>query len=131
MQVLTKNQVPANALFFSAFVVLIAVILQYIMPESVFVLITSISTFCFIYIWAIIVICHMKYRCQRPDLVAKNTFKMPLYPIINYLILAFFAFVIVTLAFNDETRVALFFTPLWFILLTLLYSIQKHAKIVQ
>lgn len=114
---LSRHHVPVNSVIFSAITIILAVILQYITPEGVFVLITSISTFCFIYIWAIIVLCHMKYRQTHPELARKNTFRMPLYPVINYLILAFFAFVIITLAFNEDTRVALFFTPAWFVLL--------------
>ena len=125
MKKLTGNQVPANATLFSAIVVLIAVIMQYIMPEGVFVLITSISTFCFIFIWGIITVCHLKYRKTNPELAAKNKFKMPLYPIINYVILAFFAFVLVTLALNEETRVALFVTPVWFIMLGVIYKVCK------
>jgi len=125
MKKLTSRQVPSNALMFSATVILISVILNYIMPEGVFVLITSISTFCFIFIWAIIVICHLKYRKTNPELAAKSKFKMPLYPIINYIILAFFAFVIVVLALNNETRVALFVTPVWFITLGVIYKILK------
>jgi D-serine/D-alanine/glycine transporter len=128
MKKLTSNQVPANASLFSAAVILIAVILNYVMPEGVFVLITSISTFCFIFIWAIIVICHLKYRKTNPKLAAKNKFKMPLYPIANYTILAFMAFVIVTLAFNSETRVALFVTPVWFIMLAVIYKIVKSKR---
>ncbi|MDS0525844.1 amino acid permease [Clostridium sp. SHJSY1] len=128
MKKLTSNQVPSNATIFSAMVILISVILNYIMPEGVFVLITSISTFCFIFIWAIIVVCHVKYRKTKPELAAKSKFKMPLYPIINYIILAFFAFVIVTLALNNETRVALFVTPVWFIILAAIYKIIKSRK---
>lgn len=125
MNKLTSNQVPANATLFSAIVILISVVLNYIMPEGVFVLITSISTFCFIFIWAIIVICHLKYRKTNPEIAAKSKFKMPLYPIMNYIILAFLAFVIITLAFNNETRVALFVTPVWFIMLGVIYKVLK------
>jgi len=125
MKKLTSNQVPANATVLSAIVVLIAVIMQYIMPEGVFVLITSISTFCFIFIWAIIIVCHLRYHKTNPELAAKSKFKMPLYPIANYIILAFFAFVIVVLALNEETRVALFVTPVWFIMLGVIYKILK------
>jgi len=125
MKQLTVNHVPANATIFSAIVILISVILNYIMPEGVFVLITSISTFCFIFIWAMIVICHLKYRKTNPELAAKSKFKMPLYPLINYIILAFFAFVLVVLAFNEETRVALFVTPVWFMVLGVIYKIMK------
>lgn len=113
---------------FSAAVILISVILNYIMPEGVFVLITSISTFCFIFIWVIIVICHLRYRKTNPELVTKSKFKMPLYPIINYIILVFFAFVIVVLALNNETRVAIFVTPIWFIILGVIYKILKSKK---
>ncbi|WP_459481665.1 amino acid permease [Clostridium saccharoperbutylacetonicum] len=125
MKKLTNNKVPANATVFSAAVILISIILNYVMPEGVFVLITSISTFCFIFIWAIIIICHLKYRKANPELAAKNKFKMPLYPIINYVILAFFAFVIIVLAFNEETRIALFVTPVWFIVLGIIYKVVK------
>lgn len=125
MKKLTPNQVPSNAIIFSAAVIFISVILNYIMPEGVFVLITSISTFCFIFIWAIIVICHLRYRKTNPELASRSKFKMPLYPIANYIILAFLIFVIGILALNKETRVALFVTPVWFIMLGGIYNILK------
>ena len=50
---------------------------------------------------------------------------MPLYPIINYIILAFLAFVLVVLALTKETRVALFVTPVWFVILIAAYKIKK------
>jgi D-serine/D-alanine/glycine transporter len=128
MKKLTSSKVPSNATMFSAAVILISVILNFIMPEGVFVLITSISTFCFIYIWAVIVICHMKYRKVNPKLAEKSKFKMPLYPIMNYLILGFFAFIIVVLALNEETRVALFVTPVWFVMLGVIYKFLKSKK---
>nr|WP_237730287.1 amino acid permease [Bacillus halotolerans] len=125
MAKLTPRKVPRNALFFSAIVILIGVTLNYIMPEGVFTLITSISTVCFIYIWGITVICHMKYRKTRPELAKVNKFKLPLYPFTNYLILAFLAFVLVVLALAQDTRVSLFVTPVWFILLIVIYKVRK------
>ncbi|WP_400246834.1 amino acid permease [Niallia sp. JL1B1071] len=121
---LTKNKVPSNALFFSVIVVLIAVVLNYVMPEGVFTLITSISTVCFIYIWAITVMCHMKYRKTRPNLAVKNKFKMPMYPVANYIILIFLVFVLVVLGLAEDTRIALFVTPVWFILLLVIYHFK-------
>lgn len=122
MKRLTNHAVPYQATLFSAAALLFTVVLNYVMPESVFIMITSISTFCFIYIWAIIVVCHLKYRKQRPDLAKQSTFKMPLYPFMNYLILAFFVFILVVLALQSDTRIALMFTPFWFILLWAFYS---------
>lgn len=126
LEILTSKQVPANALFLSVLVICLVVALQYVVAEGVFVIISSVSTFCFLYIWGIITICHMKFIRKRPDLAAKSVFKMPLFPFLNYLVLAFFAFVIVTLAFNPATRVALFVTPVWFIMLLLIYQLKKE-----
>lgn len=126
---LTPSKVPSNALYFSTIVILTAVILNYVMPEGVFTLITSISTVCFIFIWGIIVICHMVYRNSRPDLVKANKFKLPLYPFSNYLILAFLAFVLVVLALAEDTRVALFVTPVWFILLVSIYKLRIKNRV--
>lgn len=126
LEILTSKQVPANALFLSVLVICLVVALQYVVAEGVFVIISSVATFCFLYIWGIITICHMKFIRKRPDLAAKSIFKMPLFPFLNYLVLAFFAFVIVTLAFNPATRVALFVTPVWFIMLLLIYQLKKE-----
>ncbi|MEF9933941.1 MAG: amino acid permease [Clostridium sp.] len=128
MKKLNNRRIPSNALFFSSIVVLISVILNYIMPQGVFILITSISTFCFIFIWAIIVVCHLKYKKSNPELAKISKFKMPFFPIANYVILTFIGFVLVVLALSKETRVALFVTPLWFIMLTSIYLIKKKRS---
>ena len=124
LESLTRKHVPANALLLSALIIGLVIALQYVLPEAIFVLISSIATFCFLYIWSVLVICHMRYRKRRPDLAAVSVYKMPLFPILNYLVLAFFAFVIVTLTLNPTTRVALFVTPIWFILLLLIYHLR-------
>ena len=128
MKRLTNHAVPYQATLFSAAALLFTVVLNYVMPESVFIMITSISTFCFIYIWAIIVVCHLKYRKQHPELAKQSTFTMPLYPFMNYLILAFFLFILVVLALQSDTRIALMFTPFWFILLWAFYSMLAPSE---
>ena len=50
---------------------------------------------------------------------------MPLYPFSNYLILLFLAFVLVVLAIAEDTRISLMVTPLWFIMLVLIYKTRK------
>ncbi|MEI2280972.1 amino acid permease [Paenibacillus polysaccharolyticus] len=123
-----KRKVPANALFFSTIVIFIAIVLNYIMPEGVFTLITSVSTVCFIFVWGIMVICHLRYKRTQPELACQSRFRLPLYPFSNVLILAFLAFVIVVLALAEDTRVALFVTPVWFLIVSVIYMIKKRAK---
>ncbi|MET3940596.1 D-serine/D-alanine/glycine transporter [Paenibacillus sp. PvP094] len=124
---LNGRKVPSNALFFSTLVILVAIILNYVMPEGVFTLITSVSTVCFIFVWGIMVICHLKYRRTQPEIASRSHFKLPLYPFSNYLILAFLVFVLVVLALAEDTRVALFVTPVWFILMAGIYLFQKRS----
>lgn len=128
---LTKHQVPSNALYFSTIIIFISVILNYVIPkaEVVFTLVTSVSTVCFLFIWGITVISHLRYRKTRPELAAKNTFKMPLYPVANYIALIFLAFVAVVLALAEDTRVALFITPVWFIMLLIVYEVRKRKAL--
>ncbi|GGH45796.1 putative transporter YdgF [Paenibacillus silvae] len=123
-----QRKVPANALYFSTIVIFIAIVLNYVMPEGVFTLITSVSTVCFIFVWGIMVICHMRYKRTRPDLARQSRFRLPLYPFSNLLILAFLAFVIIVLALAEDTRVALFVTPVWFLIVSVIYMLKKRVK---
>ncbi|MBB6020405.1 D-serine/D-alanine/glycine transporter [Paenibacillus sp. JGP012] len=123
-----QRKVPANALFFSTIVIFIAIVLNYVMPEGVFTLITSVSTVCFIFVWGIMVICHMRYKRTRPDLARQSRFRLPLYPFSNLLILAFLVFVIIVLALAEDTRVALFVTPVWFLIVSVIYMLKKRVK---
>jgi len=45
--------------------------------------------------------------------------------------LAFLAFVLVVLALADDTRFALFVTPVWFIALVIIYKIKKSKEAKQ
>lgn len=122
---LNKNAVPSNALFTSTIVISIGALLSKLLPGQAFGIVTTISAICFIWVWGVILVAHIRYTKTRPDLRAKSTFKAPLTPFINYVVLAFFAFLLVIMGIAEETRVALMLTPLWFILLFGLYRYKK------
>ncbi|MGW8263412.1 amino acid permease, partial [Bacillus sp. LR--39] len=50
---------------------------------------------------------------------------MPLYPFSNYVVLGFLAFILIVLALAQDTRVSLFVTPVWFIMLIAIYKLRK------
>ncbi|MFL6554861.1 MAG: amino acid permease, partial [Bacillus sp. (in: firmicutes)] len=122
---LNKNHVPSNALLISALVLSVGALLSKLIPEQAFGIVTTVSAICFIWVWSIILICHLRYRKSRPDLHEKSIFKAPLTPFINYVVLTLFAIILVIMLFSEATRLALLLTPLWFILLFLLYSFKK------
>lgn len=122
---LNKNAVPQNGLMFSSVVVSVGALLSYLMPDDAFSIVTTISAICFIWVWSIILISHIIYKKRHPDLHKHSIFKAPLTPFINYLVLAFFLFLLVVMAISESTRMSLMLTPLWFILLFVLYKIRK------
>lgn len=121
---LNKNAVPSNALITSTVVVSIGTLLSKLIPEQAFGIVTTISAICFIWVWSIILISHIRYMKARPDLREKSIFKAPLTPFINYVVLALFAFILIVMLFSEATRAALLMTPLWFILLFVMYSLR-------
>ncbi|WNB92936.1 amino acid permease [Bacillus sp. NEB1478] len=123
---LNKKQVPATALIVSTFFLSFGVLLNYLLPEKVFTLVTSIATICFIWIWGIILVSHLRFRKLKPEEVRKISFKMPLSPVINWIVLVFFAFVLVVLGFASDTRIALFITPVWFVIIIIAYMFTKR-----
>ncbi|MEH7117528.1 amino acid permease [Neobacillus vireti] len=123
---LNKNHVPSNALLISAFVLSIGALLSKLIPEQAFGIVTTISAICFIWVWGIILVCHIRYQKTRPDLRKKSAFKAPFTPFINYAVLALFAFILIVMLFAEATRTALLLTPIWFILLFILYSLKRN-----
>lgn len=126
---LNKNHVPSNGLFVSTLVISAGALLSKLIPDQAFGIVTTISTICFIWVWSIILICHLRYKKTRPQLHAASAFKAPLTPFINYVVLALFAMILVIMLFSDATRPALLLTPVWFILLFIFYWTRRKKKI--
>ncbi|MDR4224291.1 amino acid permease [Heyndrickxia coagulans] len=126
---LNKRNVPAPALLGSTIMLLIGVVLNYFMKSTqVFTLVTSISSICFVWVWGVIMVAHLRFRKNMPEEAAKISFKLPFAPVINWIVLLFFVFVLVVLGIAKDTRVALFVTPVWFILLVIAYGLTRKKK---
>ena len=121
---LNRNSVPQNALIVSTIVVSVGALLSKLMPEDAFSLVTTISAICFIWVWSIILISHIIYKKKNRALHEASTFKAPFTPFINYVVLAFFVFLLAVMLYAEATRTALLLTPVWFILLVVLYRIR-------
>ncbi|KPL58236.1 amino acid permease [Rossellomorea vietnamensis] len=128
---LNKNHVPSNGLFISTLVISAGALLSKLLPEQAFGIVTTISAICFIWVWGVILICHLKYKKTRRDLHLKSTFKAPLTPFINYVVLTMFAVILVIMLVSEATRPALLLTPLWFIFLFVLYRLRRKKEKLQ
>ncbi|MFH7580370.1 amino acid permease [Lactiplantibacillus plantarum] len=127
MGALSTRQVPRNALWFSTLVIGLSVILNLLMPGKVFSLIASVSTTCFIFIWGAIVVAHIKYRRQAGS-QAKVKFRMPLFPLSDYFILVFLAFIAVVLCLKFETLIALLVSAVWVVGLYIVKIVSDRIR---
>ncbi|MNE60300.1 D-serine/D-alanine/glycine transporter [compost metagenome] len=125
---LNQNFVPANSLFISTLVISAGALLSKLVPEQAFGIVTTVSAICFIWVWGVVLVCHIKYKKNRPDLQAASKFKAPFTPAVNYIVLALFAAILIIMLIAEETRPALLFTPVWFILLFILYSVRSRKQ---
>ncbi len=125
--VLSGRAVPARAIAVTFGVMLIGVALNYLVPEQAFTYITSASTVGALFTWGMIVASHLGFRRKvaRGELQT-STFRMPLAPYSNYVVLAFLAMVVVLLAFDSETRIALYITPVLVLAVGIGYAVVRR-----
>ncbi|MFI6428739.1 amino acid permease [Rhodococcus oryzae] len=122
MRRVSRNGVPWMTVVIMIVALLVGVLLNYAIPESVFLVIASIATFATIFVWLMILL--SQYRSRRrmsAEETAELKFPVPFWPHGQMLAIAFLVFVIVVLAFSADTRVALVVGAVWLILLTLAY----------
>ncbi|HEY0766552.1 MAG TPA: amino acid permease [Steroidobacteraceae bacterium] len=123
---LSPQHVPAAGIHASAAVMLLAVVLNYVVPEDVFTWVTSIALIGTLWTWGIIMVSHRNYRrAVQAGRAAAAPFRMPGAPFANWAVLAFLLAVSALLALDPGTRVALYVAPMWFALLAIGYARLK------
>jgi amino acid transporter, AAT family len=128
----SSKHVPSTAITFSAALMGIGVLLNYIVPEQVFVWVTSISLVGSLWTWSIIMIAHLGYRkAIAAGQVKAVGFRMPGAPYANWLVVGFMVAVAALLSLDEGTRVALYVAPVWFALLGIGYQISKSREPIQ
>lgn len=76
-----------------------------------------------------IVIAHLGFRRKvAAGQIQAPTFRMPFAPYSNYVVLAFLALVVVLLAFDSDTRTALYITPILAIAVAVGYTAVRRRQ---
>lgn len=118
----SKNGTPVRGILFSSAMLLIAVVLNYVVPEQVFTYISAVATVAVVTSWTIILVTQIKFRkAKSKEEVSALKFKMPWHPMSSYIALAFLLMVVVLMAFIPGMRVALYVAPVWFFILFISY----------
>ncbi|WP_024794021.1 amino acid permease [Tomitella biformata] len=122
MSRVSRSGVPWMTVVIMTIALLFAVLLNYLIPDRMFLVIASIATFATIFVWLMILL--SQYR-SRQTMTAEETaalkFPVPFWPYGQLLAIAFLVFVIAVLAFDADTRIALIVGAVWLALLGVAY----------
>jgi len=127
---LSSHNVPTGGIFFGTGLILLTslVLVTTQSMMDAFELVGSVAALIFIYIWSMILFAYLAYCKRLPQAHDASEFKMPLSKVMPYIALGFFAIVIFALSLNDNTRVALYVLPIWFLVLGAFYWLKTRKS---
>lgn len=119
---LSRHGVPWMTVVVMGAALLVGVLLNYLIPENVFLLIASIATFATVWVWLMILITQvaMRRRMSREQM-AELKFPVPFWPWSPALAIAFMVFVFGVLGYFPDTQAALLVGMVWLVFLVASY----------
>ncbi|TVT83306.1 amino acid permease [Pseudomonas sp. H3(2019)] len=119
---LSRNGVPWMTVVVMSVALLLGVLLNYLIPENVFLLIASIATFATVWVWLMILFTQVAMRrSMTAEQVAQLKFPVPFWPYAPMAAIAFMLFVFGVLGYFPDTQAALIVGVVWIVLLVLAY----------
>ena len=106
--------------------------LNYVVPEEVFVWVTSVALVGSLWTWGMIMYSHLKFReAMAEGRVPAIAFRMPGAPVANWAVIGFLGLIALFLGLDEGTRVALYVAPIWFAILALGYRLTRAEPAAQ
>ncbi|MFO1620134.1 amino acid permease [Pseudomonas aeruginosa] len=125
----SRHGVPWMTVLLMAVALLLGVALNYLIPQSVFLLIASIATFATVWVWLMILLAQVGMRRRMgPRQVAALKFPVPLWPFAPAAAIVFMLFIFVVLGYFPDTRPALWVGAIWIALLVIAYRRWVRPK---
>ncbi|AZE58811.1 MULTISPECIES: amino acid permease [Pseudomonas] len=119
---LSKQGVPWMTVVVMGAALLGGVVLNYLIPENVFLLIASIATFATVWVWLMILFTQVAMRrSMTKEQVAELKFPVPFWPYAPAAAIVFMLFVFGVLGYFPDTQAALMVGAVWIVLLIVAY----------
>nr|WP_273061857.1 amino acid permease [Colibacter massiliensis] len=129
---LSKSGVPRIGIGVTISFLIIGVILNYMIPHSkLFLYLYSASVFPGMIAWFVLAYSQKNFRKRwGKEVMAKHTFKSPLFPYANWFCIVFLGLVTVGMWFNPDTRMSLISSWVYMAFITVVYFIcgLHHQK---
>ena len=119
---LSRHGVPWMTVLVMGAALLGGVVLNYLIPENVFLLIASIATFATVWVWLMILFTQVAMRrSMTREQVAELKFPVPFWPYAPAAAIVFMLFVFGVLGYFPDTQAALLVGAVWIVLLVVAY----------
>ncbi|KAA8553206.1 MULTISPECIES: amino acid permease [Pseudomonas] len=119
---LSRQGVPWMTVVVMGAALLGGVLLNYLIPENVFLLIASIATFATVWVWLMILFTQVAMRrSMTKEQVAELKFPVPFWPCAPAAAIVFMLFVFGVLGYFPDTQAALLVGAVWIVLLVVAY----------
>jgi len=123
---LNSAHVPTRGILASGAFMLAGVLVNYVVPKQAFIYVISVVVVIELWTWAIIIVSHLGYRrAVAAGKAAVSPYRMPGAPYTGYLTLAFFALILILLGCDGDTRLALYVSPVWFVIMAIGWQVVK------
>ncbi|WP_374531288.1 amino acid permease [Acinetobacter sp.] len=128
-QKLSRNGVPWMTVLVMAGVLLVGVLLNYLIPENVFMIIASIATFATVWVWLMILLSQVAMRRQLSvEEVKALDFPVIGWPYAPAFAIVFMLFILAMIAYFPDSRPAIYVGAGWLALLCIAYNIWVKPK---
>lgn len=123
-QKLSRNGVPWMTVVVMAGVLLTGVVLNYLIPENVFMIIASIATFATVWVWLMILLSQVAMR-RKLSMAEIKALDFPVWgwPYAPAFAIGFMVFILVMMGYFPDSRPAIYVGITWLVLLTIAYRI--------
>ncbi|WP_334352627.1 amino acid permease [Companilactobacillus sp. HBUAS56257] len=132
---LSRHNVPYIPVLAISIGILIGLVLNYALPvffhtsNNIFVIVYSSSVLPGMVPWFVILFSELRFRKINKEKMRDHPFKMPLFPISNYLAIFALIVILIFMFLNPETTLSLLVGVVFLIVMTVIYFVKERKKV--
>ncbi|WP_435953446.1 phenylalanine transporter [Dryocola sp. BD626] len=121
-----RGGVPVNSLILSGAITSLVVLLNYVLPHDAFGLLMALVVATLLLNWIMISMAHLKFRAAMRREGKDTQFKALLYPLGNYLCIAFMLMILALMCSIPDMRVSAMLLPVWILVLFGAFKLMRR-----
>ncbi|RYL93502.1 amino acid permease [Sporolactobacillus sp. THM7-4] len=126
---LNRNDVPHVAVWITAAMISIGILITYLAPDNVYVWITSASAFASLWTWGVILISELLFRRKANQQNKTLHYPIKLWPTIPIIALLILMTAMIAIITSPLTRISVFGGIGWLVILFVYYQVKLKGKI--